>query len=141
MPIFNMVMVSIQSSLICCLTLLNKSTNFTQAKNVHELLTALIQCDIVVYDISSFEPEVEDCLLACNGECFRVFLCDTFITLQNKEEVCTYFSGSLRSENLIGVLEQPVIKAAKILFTLFGPISQAVIKRFLNNFIVINSAY
>ena len=38
-----------------------------QANNVDELLTALIQCDVVVYDVSTSESEVEDCLLACNG--------------------------------------------------------------------------
>ena len=39
----------------------------SQAKNVDDLLTALIQCDVVVYDVSTSEAEVEDCLLACNG--------------------------------------------------------------------------
>ena len=39
----------------------------SQAKNVDELLTALIQCDVIAYDVSTSDGEVEACLLACNG--------------------------------------------------------------------------
>ncbi|XP_063679451.1 adenylate kinase 7-like isoform X3 [Bolinopsis microptera] len=42
-------------------------TEIVEAKNVDDLLTALIQCDVVVYDVSTSESEVEDCLLACNA--------------------------------------------------------------------------
>lgn len=42
-------------------------TEVVEASNPDDVLTALMQCDVVVYDISSSESQVEDCLLACNA--------------------------------------------------------------------------
>ena len=44
------------------------------AANADEMLVALMQCDIIVYDITGDEQQVENCLIACNGGyCMKLY--------------------------------------------------------------------
>ena len=64
-----------------------------QGDHIDDVLVALMQCDIIVYDTTSSDQQVEDCLIACSGK-HLAFLVKPFVTALKDKTVKLCYYGS-----------------------------------------------